>query len=110
VVGASKEMDGAAIAIDRLSLSFQYGLYFDEVKNRALGFFVNRVAPGNFTTASTHGAAGAGEIRHTNNALKWDDTRYMPTLTWRHDGPVWKGEAAAGVSRSTRNRLDLRIS
>ncbi|MDO8542169.1 MAG: TonB-dependent receptor [Opitutaceae bacterium] len=92
---------------DRLSLSFQYGLYFDEVNNRTLTFFVNRVAPGNFTPTSTHGVAGAGEIRHTNNALKWDDTLYMPTLTYRHDGPIWKAEIGAGLSRSTRNRLDL---
>ena len=93
---------------DRLSLSFQYGLYFDEVNNRTLTFFVNRVAAGNFSPLFTHGFAGAGEVRHTNNALKWDDTLYMPTLTYRHDGPVWKSEAGAGVSRSTRNRLDLR--
>ena len=33
---------------DRLSLSFQYGLYFDEVNNRLLSFFVNRVAPRQF--------------------------------------------------------------
>ncbi len=91
---------------DRLSLSFQYGLYFDEVNNRLLSFFVNRVTPGDFTPTSTRGFTGAGEIRQTNNALKWDDTLYMPTLTWRHDGPIWKSEVGAGVSRSTRNRVD----
>ncbi len=92
---------------DRLSLSFQYGLYFDEVNNRTLTFFVNRVALGSFSPTFTHGSAGAGEIRHTNNALKWDDTLYMPTLTYRHDGPIWKAEVGAAISRSTRNRLDL---
>ena len=25
----------------------------------------------------------------------------MPTVTWRHDGPVWKSEAGVGMSFST---------
>ena len=92
---------------DRISFSFQYGRYFDQSANQMLSFFANRVAPGNFTTTSTHGFAGAGEVRLTNNAFKWDDSLYMPSLTYRHDGRVWKSEIAAGLSRSDRNRSDL---
>jgi hypothetical protein len=32
---------------------------------------------------------------------------YMPTLRWRHDGPVWKAEAGAGYSRARYNGGDL---
>ena len=92
---------------DRISFSFQYGRYFDQSANQMLSFFVNRVAPDGFTTTSTRGFAGAGEVRMTNNAFKWDDSLYMPSLTYRHDGPVWKAEVAAGLSRSDRNRSDF---
>jgi TonB-dependent receptor len=92
---------------DRISFSFQYGRYFDRSANQMLSYFVNRVAPGNFTTTSTRGFAGAGEVRMTNNAFMWDDSLYMPSLTYRHDGPIWRAEVAAGLSRSDRNRSDL---
>ena len=92
---------------DRLSFSFQYGRYYDRSANQLLSFFVNRVAPGNFSTTFTRGFTGAGEIRMTNNAFKWSDTLSMPSVTYRHDGPVWRAEAAAGVSLSHRNRSDL---
>jgi iron complex outermembrane recepter protein len=92
---------------DRLSLSFQYGRYFDRSANQMLSFFVNRVAPGGFTPTSTRGIAGVGEVRMTNNAFKWSDSLYMPSVTYRHDGPVWKSEVAGGFSRSKRNRSDL---
>jgi len=72
-----------------------------------LSFFTNRVPVGAFTPTATTGATGAGEIRMTNNAFMWDDALYMPSLTYRHDGPVWKAEIAAGLSHSDRNRRDF---
>jgi len=92
---------------DRLSLALQYSLYYDAVNNRTLTFLVNRVAPGNFATTFTHGFAGAGEVRLESAALKWSDRLFMPTLTWRHDGPIWKSDVGVGHSRSTRKRLDF---
>lgn len=91
---------------DRVSLSFQYGKYYDRSANWMLTYFTNRVNPGAFTPTSTTGAAGAGEIRMTNNAFMWNDSLVMPSLTYRHDGPVWKAEVAAGMSHSDRNRSD----
>ncbi len=93
--------------VDRVSFSFQYGQYYDRSANQMLTFFTNRVTAGSFTPTSTTGAAGAGELRMTNNALMWDDQLYMPSLTYRHDGPVWKAEVAAGLSHSDRNRSDV---
>ena len=92
---------------NRLSFSFQYGQYYDRSSNQMLTFFTNRVLPGAFTTTSTDGAAGAGEIRMTNNQFIWDDSLYMPSLTYRHDGPVWKAEIAGGMSHSDRRRRDI---
>ncbi len=92
---------------DRLSLALQYSLYYDAVNNRTLTFLVNRVTPGNFSTTHTHGFAGAGEMRIESAALKWSDRLLMPTLTWRHDGPIWISEVGVGYSRSTRKRLDF---
>jgi TonB-dependent receptor len=92
---------------DRFSFSFQYGQYYDRSANQMLSFFTNRVAAGAFTPTATTGAAGAGEIRMTNAAFMWDDRLIMPSLTYRHDGPVWKAELAAGLSHSDRNRRDL---
>lgn len=93
---------------DRLSFSFQWGDFYDDVNRRDLRFFVNRVLPGNFSTTSVRGFTGAGEVRHVYNAYRWDDTLLMPTLTYRHDGPVWKMEVGVGYSRATRQRLDSR--
>jgi iron complex outermembrane recepter protein len=91
---------------DTLSFSFQWAYSDFAQTTRMLGFFINRVAPGNFTTTSTHGAPGAGEIRITNNSNNFHGNLYMPTLTYRHNGPVWRAEAAAGHSRSLRGRRD----
>ncbi len=92
---------------DRLSFSFQWALFDAELSNRKLTFFVNRVAPGDFTLTSTRGEIGRGEIRLDNGGMRQKSgTTYMPTLTYRHDGPVWKFESGLGHSHASNHYKD----
>ena len=61
---------------------------------------MNRAVPGGFTSTSTQGAAGAGEIRLVTESRSRDTVTYMPTLLYRHDGPIWKAQAGAAYSSS----------
>jgi TonB-dependent receptor len=92
---------------DRVSLSFMRGFIDFYSNGRTLNFFVNRVAPGDFSPTATHGSGGAGEIRLTNGIGIFGGRVYMPTLTYVHSGPVWKAEAGAGHSHSTRHNLNV---
>ncbi|MBI4624779.1 MAG: carboxypeptidase-like regulatory domain-containing protein [Verrucomicrobia bacterium] len=86
---------------DRLSFSFQYAFSDKPFRYRYLIFQTNRVLPGDFTPTSTRGAPGAGELRLQNEARQKAGTTYMPTLVWRHDGPIWKAEGGTGYSHAT---------
>lgn len=92
---------------DSLSLSFQYAYFLADFAGRGIQFFVNSVAAGNFSTDFTHGAVGAGEIRNNNGARQKSGTTCMPTLVWRHNGPVWKSELGAGYSRASNHYRDI---
>ena len=92
---------------DRLSFSFQWAYFDAELSNRALTFFVNRVTPGDFSTTFTHGQPGMGEIRLNGSGMRQKSgTTYMPTLTYRHDGPIWKAEAGYGHSHASNHYRD----
>ena len=69
--------------------------------NHTSSFDVLRVNPGDFNTAFTHSAPGQGQI--TTNSFGRDRLNhvYTPCIKWRHDGPIWKTEARAGMSEST---------
>ena len=85
---------------DRLAFAFQYSDLAVTIHHNALAFNVNRVLPGQFTTTQTRGAVAAGStVLSTSNNTRWDWT-YMPSLLWRHDGAVWKGEAGAALARA----------
>lgn len=87
-------------ANDRLTLALQMSTFDAEWMFRTLTFNVNRVLPGEFTTTSTRGAAGAGSLTLANVGNNRTHRTYMPTLVWRHDGPVWKAEGGTGYSRA----------
>ena len=92
---------------DRLSFSFQWALFDAELSNRKLSFFVNRVAPGAFTTAFTHGQQGMGYLQLDNSGMRQKSgTTYMPTLSYRHDGPLWKFESGLGHSHASNHYKD----
>lgn len=89
-------------AYDRVSLAYQWSSFESVLMNRLLTFNVNRVLPGGFSPTATQGAAGAGSIQISNDAgVDRLNRTYMPTLTWNHDGPVWKLEGGIGLSYST---------
>ncbi|MDP3071772.1 MAG: carboxypeptidase regulatory-like domain-containing protein [Opitutaceae bacterium] len=96
---AAATVDYKFSANDRVSLSFEATFFDSPLNQRTLSFFVNRVAPGNFTSTSTQGEIGRGEIRQTSQARHHSRVKIMPTLVWRHDGPVWKAESGLGYSK-----------
>ncbi len=91
---------------DQLSLNFQWSFSDFALTQRVLTFFANRVAVGQFTPQYTHGFAGAGEVRITNTTNGLGGDIYMPSLIYRHNGPLWQSEAGVGHSQSRRWRKD----
>ncbi len=92
---------------DRVSFSFQYAYFDADLSNRMLTFFVNRIAPGDFGPTFTHGEVGRGVLRLDNNGMRRKSgTTYMPTLTYRHDGRLWRAEAGLGLSRASNHYRD----
>ena len=84
---------------DRLSFSFLYGYSDAQAFQRTANFTITAVALGNFTPTSTR---GTGNVQLQNISNKVGGRMITPSLAYRHDGPVWKLEATAGVSRSGR--------
>ncbi len=99
-------LDFRASDNDVFSFSFQWAFSDFALTQRVMNFFVNRVAPGGFTPTSTQGFAGAGEVRINNTINGLGGNSYMPTLTYRHNGPVWQAEAGLGHGQSERWRKD----
>jgi iron complex outermembrane recepter protein len=87
-------------AASRVSFSFQHGTFHTNYNQRSLTFIVNRVLPGDFSPAFTRGFPGAGEVRVSNGGNHRYSRTTMPTLSFRHDGPVWRAEAGLGVSEA----------
>jgi iron complex outermembrane recepter protein len=92
---------------DRISVAIHRVDFGAEFHNHTVGFFVNRVLPGDFTLTSTRGFAGAGEVRLTNGERYRTGTSLMPSLTYRHHGPVWKAEAGLGYSEANTDFKDI---
>jgi len=88
---------------DRVSLSLQATKFDGQYNQRDLTFAINRVQPGNFSTAFTHGdrGTGAGTLTlATSNDRDRRNQNFTPSITYRHDGPVWRAEAGIGLSMS----------
>ncbi len=82
---------------DRISLGFQYSSFEVWFKNNTAVFNINSVTAGNFTPFST---VGPGEIQLTRDERRRYNRTMMPTLLWRHDGPVWKAVGGVGFSQA----------
>ena len=104
---AGATMDFKLTRNDTVSFAFQYAFSDKRRSNRTLHFQINQVLPGDFTPTSTRSAPGQAEIRMENDADGKVGTTWMPTLVWRHDGPVWKSEVGAGYSHSTNVFSDI---
>lgn len=88
---------------DRISISLQATKFDAQYNQRDLTFAINRVLPGNFSTAFTHGDRGTGAGTLTLATANDRDRRnrnFTPSITYRHDGPIWKTEAGVGLSMS----------
>ena len=85
---------------DRLSFSFTRSTYNTNYDIRGLIFAIERVTPGDFAPTYTHGAAGQGSLTVNTEVRDRSTTTFMPTLTYRHDGPIWKLDAGLGYSHS----------
>jgi iron complex outermembrane receptor protein len=92
---------------DRLAFSFQFFSFNADTTNRALTLNVNRVLPGNFGPTFTRGDLGAGDIQLAAGGRDRINRTWMPTLVWRHDGPVWKTETGVGHSQGTNRVRDI---
>lgn len=85
---------------DRISFALDRSYFGSSSNNHTIGFAVGRVAAGDFGPTYTHGAPGAGTIRLAQGQGERDAYTTMPTLTYRHDGPVWRAEVGLGYSRA----------
>ena len=104
---AGTTMDYKLTRNDTLSFGFQYAFSDKRRSNRTILYQINQVRPGDFTATSTRSAPGQSQIRMENEGDGKVGTTWMPTLVWRHDGPVWKSEAGAGYSHSTNIFSDI---
>jgi iron complex outermembrane receptor protein len=87
-----------------LSFSFQYANYDGTTHGHHLNFTIQRVNPGDFTPTSTR---GTGELELQNGDYNSNGTTYMPSLTYRHNGSIWKSEAGVGLSHGTNHIRDI---
>lgn len=94
-------LDFRLSSYDRISVSYQYSSFDGWTAARNLQFNPLQIAPG-FTPTSVQGVAGAGNIQITSgNGRVRENRTYMPTLNWRHDGPVWKFDGGVGRAYGT---------
>lgn len=85
---------------DRLSLSIQHATYKSLLMGRALAIDTGSVTARNFSATRVVGGAGTGTMTQTTTGTERFNRTLMPTLTWRHQGPIWKAEGGAGFSRA----------
>lgn len=98
--GAAAGLDLKLSARDRVSLSTQFGRSQYPFDTDVLSFDVGRVLPGNFSTAFTRGAAGAGLVNKNYDSGHQDYRFWTHAASYRHDGPSWDAEAGVGLSTS----------
>jgi TonB-dependent receptor len=87
---------------DRIALSYQYSSFDGWTAARSIQFNPTQIVAGTFTPFFAQGVNGAGNIVATSgNGRVRENRTYMPTLNWRHDGPVWRAEAGVGRAYGT---------
>lgn len=91
---------------DVVSVGYQYSDYIEDTEMRDRFIFnIGRVT--SYSSTFTQGAAGAGFIQVNHD---WSDkagTTYMPSLKWRHTGPVWTWEVRGAYSNATSRTFDI---
>ena len=82
---------------DRIAFSYQYSSFDGEITSRQVIFSPNQIVAASISPTSVQGVAGVGTVTLTNGNNRIRENRtYLPTFSWRHDGPVWKLDFATG--------------
>ncbi|MEY2878385.1 MAG: hypothetical protein RLZZ15_765, partial [Verrucomicrobiota bacterium] len=82
---------------DRVSLSYQYSSFDGWISSRQILFAPTQIVASSISPTSVQGVAGVGVVTLTNGGNRVRENRtYMPTFSWRHDGPLWKLDFATG--------------
>ena len=90
-------LDFKLTARDRLALSYQYSSFDGWTTNRNLQFLPNQIVASSISPTAAQGVAGVGQLTLTNGNNRVRENRtYLPTFSWRHEGPLWKFDAAVG--------------
>ncbi|MBI5768480.1 MAG: TonB-dependent receptor [Verrucomicrobia bacterium] len=90
-------LDFRLSARDRIALSYQYSSFDGEITSRQVVFAPNQIVAASISPTSAQGVAGVGQLTLTNGNNRIRENRtYLPTFSWRHDGPVWKLDFATG--------------
>ncbi len=82
-----------------LSFGFQYAFYDSWFWVRQLNFDVGSVA--SFGPDFTQGTSNAGVAQIITDARRKVGTTYMPSLRWKHSGPVWDWQLSGAFSRAS---------
>ena len=90
-------LDFRLSARDRFALSYQYSSFDGWISSRNLAFAPNQIVASSISSNSVQGVAGVGQLtlNNGNNRVRENRT-YLPTFTWRHEGPLWKFDFATG--------------
>lgn len=91
---------------DRVSLGFLYSSFDVQFALHSLTFNPGGVQPSGFSSTFVRGAAGAGNVSMIHNERNRFNRTYMPSLVWKHQGPVWKADLGAGYSSATDDNHD----
>lgn len=86
---------------DRVTFGFQYSSFDGRFVVSNVTFNVGSVLPTGFTPFSTRGGVAAGTLTTAHQERNRFNRTYMPTVVWRHDGPVWKGDLGFGHSQQS---------
>lgn len=106
-VGFSFTADWRITAHDRLSVAFQYGYQDIKFNNRTLTIGIQDFDESNPGILSPYYSEGGGYIRQSQMARRKTNTTYTPTITWRHNGPVWKINVGLAYSHATNHYNDI---
>ena len=82
---------------DRIALSYQYSSFDGWISSRQILFAPTQIVASSISPTSVQGVAGVGVVTLTNGGNRVRENRtYLPTFSWRHEGPVWKFDFATG--------------
>ena len=92
---------------DQVTLGYQAAATKIDFYSRFLVFNVTKVNPGDFSPNFTHGAVNNGNLTTNSQGRLRNVLTWMPSVTWRHSGPLWKTETGLATSKSSNLFRDL---